>query len=372
MDRLRAIDQLLRSVPGARSETLQLRMLLEREADVLCVAHAQRQPAAAALMRGEPPGPDDGGPSDEALFDAPLAHTAAMSCMAVWHGFVDLPAALAVGSTLVDPVFETACDAIVSGDADTLRALLTSQPALARARSPFAHHQTLLQHVSANGIENSRQWQSPANAVELMTLLLDAGAEPDVRCDSYGGSTALTLLVSSQHPAEAGVQAALVERLCQGGARPDGPDDDGMPLCTAITSWYTAAIDALVRCGARIDNLLFAAAVGDLARVERYFDAEGLLRPDALSWGRSHALARVGQPRVTLQERHILEYALHWAAKHRRRQVVKLLLKKAPDFRVKEPLWGCSLLEAAHAGGDAECIAAIQPHFDEQARPRAR
>jgi len=54
------------------------------------------------------------------------------------------------------------------------------------------------------------------------------------------------------------VQAALVEALCAAGARPDGVDDDGLPLWTAIVWGYQEAVDALVR-GARVDNLVFAA-----------------------------------------------------------------------------------------------------------------
>ena len=88
---------------------------------------------------------------------------------------------LAHADEVVDPAFEAACDAIVEGDAAVLRALLARDPALLHARSRFAHHQTLLQHVAANGIEHSRQWQSPPNAVEIAEILLGAGAEPDAR-----------------------------------------------------------------------------------------------------------------------------------------------------------------------------------------------
>jgi len=33
-----------------------------------------------------------------------------------------------------------------------------------------------------------------------------------------------------------------------------------------------------VRCGARVDNIVFAAALGDLDAVEGYFDSSGQLR----------------------------------------------------------------------------------------------
>ncbi len=57
-----------------------------------------------------------------------------------------------------------------------------------------------------------RQWQSPPNATEVLQVVLHHGAEPDALCETYGGGraqTPLCLLVSSVHPATAGVQAAL-------------------------------------------------------------------------------------------------------------------------------------------------------------------
>ena len=76
------------------------------------------------------------------------------------------------------------------------------------------------------------------------------------------------------------------------GARVDGLDDDGTPLWTAITFGYTDAAEALVRCGARVDNLVFAAALGRLDAVEGYFDADGTLLPDR-AWGTIRAVPAV-------------------------------------------------------------------------------
>ena len=47
-------------------------------------------------------------------------------------------------------------------------------------------------------------------------LLLEAGAEVDALADLYGGQyTTMSMLVSSCHPANAGVQVALVDTLGQ-------------------------------------------------------------------------------------------------------------------------------------------------------------
>src|SRR6185369_13396645 len=53
--------------------------------------------------------------------------------------------------------FETAADAIVTGDVTTLERLLAENRELIRARSMRRHHSTLLHYVAANGIEYFRQ-----------------------------------------------------------------------------------------------------------------------------------------------------------------------------------------------------------------------
>ena len=219
----------------------------------------------------------------------------------------------------MDTRFEAAADAIHVGDLDTLRRLLDAEPALVAMHSPFPHRQTLLHHVAANGIEVERQLQSPANAVEVLRLLIERGADRDATCDSYGGgngATTMCLLVSSAGPAAAGLQAALVEELCRSGARVNGIDDDGMPLWTAVLFGYTEAAEALARCGARVDNLCFAAALGDLDAVRGYFEADGRLRTGAVP------LERIGAHSPVLAPELVVEYALIWTAAHGRRQVV--------------------------------------------------
>lgn len=149
----------------------------------------------------------------------------------------------------------------------------------------------------------------------------------------------------------------------------DGPSDDGSPLWAAISAWYPAAVDSLVRCGARVDNLLFAAAAGDLHAVQSYFDAAGKLVPErAFDVGRSRALARPGRSRLVPE--HMLEYGLHWAAARRRRHVVAFLLTRHPDLGVIEPTWNNTALDGARYGGDPAIIALIEPLFGADGRPR--
>jgi hypothetical protein len=362
---LRELDAFLQEVEGARTETLPLLELLERETRALLAAHRDGHPAAPCLMRG----PYRAGKSkqtDAEILAAPLGEEQARELIAGFHGFSGWAEVARHGQELVDPRFEAACDAIVAGDEARLRALLAGAPVLVEARSRFAHHATLLQHVAANGIEGSRQWQSPPNAAAIARLLLEAGAQPDATCDCYGGGwTTMDLLVTSAHPAEAGVQAAVVEALCAGGADPNGPRDDGSPLWCAITFWYTPPVDQLVRCGARLDNLLFAAAAGDLPAVQSYFDQAGPHLERLHSWGRSLAFQWVwGRKNRTLEAHHMLEYALNYAAIHGRRAVVEFLLSKGPDLRVVEPIWNNTLLQAIeYRGQHPEILALIRPLF---------
>jgi hypothetical protein len=189
----------------------------------------------------------------------------------------------------------------------------------------------LVHYVTANGVETSRQWHSPRNAVDVLRLLLRRGADPDAVCDSYGGgsgTTPLCLLTSSAHPGAAGVQPGLVEELCRGGATPDGLDDDGSPLWTAITSGYPAAVEALARCGAQVKNLVSAAAVGDLPRLTEY-----------LSGTRPRSAQRIGTRGPPRAADHMLEYAFIYAAGLGRHEIVRFLLAGNPDLSVTEPMF---------------------------------
>ncbi len=228
----------------------------------------------------------------------------------------------------IDPRFEAAADAIVDGDLLALRRLLAEDPGLATARSAYGHRATLLHHVAANGIEVSRQWQSPANAADVARALLAAGAEVDARCDSLRRRAArratMTLLVSSCHPAGAGVQLAILDALIDGGADVDA--GDGAPLWTAIVWGYDRAVDRLVARGARVDNLVFAACANDVERTRALLDASNL---PATLLGRAldpaHALRLRADPRRVPRA----------AA-----TACELLLAHGCDLTFREPIYG--------------------------------
>lgn len=128
------------------------------------------------------------------------------------HGYADWPAAAADKKAL-DTIFEKALQALLHGQADTLRALLKQYPALARQRSDYAHRATLLHYLAANGVEIYHQ-MVPSNAPEMLDLLLTAGADPAATMPVYGGQYNFRqLLESSAHPQAAGLTGPLLQRL---------------------------------------------------------------------------------------------------------------------------------------------------------------
>ena len=338
VEKSRELDALFRAARQRCAEPLTLCGLFEREADALCDAHrAGRVAATLVILNGlaEKPGWLACTPASEidaTVLANELGGAEARRAIARWHGFADWAAATAADRP-IDAEFEAACDAILSGDQAALSALLTQRPSLVHARSPFPHGSTLLHYVAANGIENHRQWQSPANAARIAQILLAAGADPNATCTCYGArDTLFGLLLSSAPPAQAGVQADIVEVLCHAGAQVNGPDDDGAPLWGAITSGSADSVERLARCGARVDNVVFAAALGEQQRVREYFDEAGQLKP-----ARAKSGERIGLAGPALDSTKMLEYALIFACGNGRREVVELLLTKHPDLSVHEP-----------------------------------
>jgi ankyrin repeat protein len=228
-----------------------------------------------------------------------------------------------------DAEFESAADAVVTGDEATLRAMVQANPALVRARSARDHNATLLHYIAANGHEGWRQ-KTPKNAVEVARLLLDAGAEPDALAHMYGGdATTMDMLVSSVHPHAAGVQVALVDILVDHGASVNGVENNGSPLMTAFRFHYPLAAEGLARRGARVDNVITAAALGRADLVDAFVTDDGELRPEV-------PLAQVRWPRLPRDPRVHLGYALTWAATWGRKDVVELMLRKGVDPNGKD------------------------------------
>ncbi|MCF0073893.1 ankyrin repeat domain-containing protein [Dyadobacter sp. CY261] len=243
------------------------------------------------------------------------------------HGFTDWPALLQHIAVLhetssVVSQFERAVEAVVQGDIPTLEQLLERNPMLVHERSSRGHRATLLHYVAANGVENFRQ-ATPDNALDVAEMLLSAGAKADALADTYDTKwgTTLELLVSSSHPAKAGVQTALAEKLIDYGAAIDGVRDDCAPLVTAIYFHYPESAEVLVKRGARIDNVVTTGAMGKTKQLAGYLNEGGKLR-------RGAPLVKVEWLKVAPTPEANLALAFVWAAMLNRVETVRFLLER--------------------------------------------
>jgi ankyrin repeat protein len=228
--------------------------------------------------------------------------------------------------------FERAADAVVTGDLARLNEMLEKNPSLVHEHSARKHRATLLHYVAANGVEDFRQ-KTPPNAVEIARRLIEAGAAVDALADTYGADkyqTTMNLLVSSTHPAEAGLQSKLVEVLLDHGAAVDGLDGNASPILTALAFGYSDAADTLARRGASVDHVVIAAAVGNLDVVREYVaDARTLKRKTSLN----AFPAWVHIPEDAAAQ---IEMAFVWACKFGRADVAKFLLDRSVNPAAKD------------------------------------
>jgi ankyrin repeat protein len=333
-----------------------------RQATNLVHFYRSGLPAAVQLfrqlhprLRGRAGTNDRNGVTDADIRRSGIALADAQCVVARWHGFEDWPALVEFvaavtrkGSSVWQ--FESAVEAIITGDVRSLKQLFDDNAELARARSTRTHHATLLHYVAANGVEGYRQ-RTPKNAVNVAALLLKAGADVDADLD-YGsqrriypertGSTPLGLVATSVHPAAAGVQIMLLKTLLKHGASLDGISGGWNPLIAALHNGRGVAAAFLAKCGARLD-LEGAAGVGRLDVVKGFFKKDGSLKARATKaqmesgfmwacqYGRKNVVAFLLEKGMRIDARPHGETGLHQAAYGGHGGIVKLLLaRKAP------------------------------------------
>ncbi|HQR05879.1 MAG TPA: ankyrin repeat domain-containing protein [Gemmatales bacterium] len=257
--------------------------------------------------------------------------------------------------------FEQAVEAVVSGDVATLRSMLQAHPDLVHARSSRSHHATLLHYIAANGVENVRQ-QTPANAVDVAKLLLEAGAVPDALADMYDKKcTTMSMLLSSSHPHNAGLQIALAETLLDHGALLHGPGTEwASSVMTCLKFGYSDTAEALVRRGAPIDNLVVAAGLGRVEETTGYLPtADSLARHQALALaaqlGRTNTLkllldAGEDPNRLNPEGFHSHATPLHQAVWADHLETVKLLVEQGARLDMRDTLYDSTPLNWANHG----------------------
>lgn len=317
--------------------------------DAIKLAQAFRLGEAGALQRARKFHPR--------FFKMPEAHISvcdfsgadAEMVIALEHGFQDWEAFAEHIDAMQhkdSPIaqFEAAADAIVTGDVTRLKELIHTNPDLIQWRSDRVHRVTLLHYIAANGIENYRQ-RTPANVVAVALVLLQAGAKADAFANTYNNqwSTPMDLLVSSLHPARAGLQTNLVHALLDFGAAVNGVFEDGSPLMTALYFHYPAAAEALAARGATINTLPAAAGLGREELVDQWLSDNGTLEAGI-------PLVKVPWMELSNNSANNITQALSWATMHRRTGVVKLMLKKGVDPGMKDRRGWTALHWAAYCG----------------------
>ena len=233
-------------------------------------------------------------------------------------------------------VFEQAADAVVDGDIDTLQALLRAHPTLAFARSSRPHHCTLLNYLGANGFEGWRQ-RTPANAVAIIDLLIEAGADANAVCYTYRGGpdeTTLGLLATSNHPKDAGLTLAMLSALARGGAQLDD-------VYRLLVELYDAnRQDRLADAVRALDNT--AQRTGH-ALVE-----SAMLGETAILFALADAGVDINARRTDGTT------ALHQAAIEGNAALAEALLERGADLSLRDPVFDGTPVGWAQAGGHDE------------------
>lgn len=325
------------------------------------------------------------GKSVHDVHDAALDLNDAQEVIAREHGFEDWAhlAEFARGASDPDIArFETAVEAVVAGDLDTLRSMLSEHPELVRARSARRHHATLLHYTAANGVEGDRQ-KTPANAVDIAKLLLDAGAEADALADMYDAKcTTMSMLVSSSHPANAGLQAPLAELLLDHGASFEGPGTNWQSaLLTALAFGFLGTAEALAKRGAPVNTIVAAAGLGRTEDAERLLaSADAQSKHIALALAAQHghtAIVRLlldageDPDRYNPDGYHAHSTPLHQATAADHADVVRLLVERGARLDIRDTVYDGTPLDWANYLGRtaiAEYLRTVSPRPTDNGR----
>lgn len=209
-------------------------------------------------------------------------------------------------------VFPIAVQAIKSGDVENLMLLLTEHPDLANACS--LQGRTLLNHLC--------DW--PGNfprEIESGRVLIDAGADINARAiDPAVGETSLQWAVSSN-------DVAMAEFLIDSGASVNGLHNDLRPLAQALFYRCIEVAEVLVKRGANM-TLEFAAGLGRIDLMQKFFHADGQLIPNASS--HTEPINKAIQPQASKNE--LLEQALIYAVINDKVECAAYLLDQGADL----------------------------------------
>lgn len=155
------------------------------------------------------------GTATDKLITIPWTLQDARQTIASEHGFLTWHQVGMVVPTSYNVHFEEFVDAIIEGRYRDVKKMLSVRPELTSMRSPYGHKATALHYLGSNGVELYRQIV-PDNAAQMASLLIAHGADPALTMEVYGGKfTVCQLVMTSAHPAEAGLKDELARILCQ-------------------------------------------------------------------------------------------------------------------------------------------------------------
>ncbi|HXZ67070.1 MAG TPA: ankyrin repeat domain-containing protein [Alphaproteobacteria bacterium] len=260
------------------------------------------------------------------------------------HGFsswAELEAAVdALKADSSKEPFRLAFEAIEARDDAKLGTLLKQHRSLAKASGTNGNQ---LLHFAVNH-DNPR----------LVTLLLEAGADPDAANDK--GATPLT------QAAYCG-EAQIIEQLLAKGASIDAEayGDGGTPLAFALFWGHKEAAEKLAEIAVVPRNLRMAAGLGQLDIMAELFDSDRKLKAEASfhrEFHRPHSGFPPWRPKDDPQE--ILDEALTYAARSGRVEAMAFLHAHGANFDA-EPYNGTALAWAARCDR-TEAIAWLLNH----------
>jgi ankyrin repeat protein len=225
----------------------------------------------------------------------------------------------------MDAKFHPAMRAIKSGDLDGLRALLDQDPSLATALSSRSHP-TLLQCLALEALD-------VPNKVEMAKLLIDRGA-------NINGALGAAACIDN---------VEITALLLDSGAEINGLGS-WSPLEEALYWNNRRVIDLLLERGASVHNLRMASALGRLDLMNRFFDSNGALKPEAgkIDWPfgglensnlnckiKDELQAKVAQWSNNPQE--VINNAFVYACMHNQIDAASLLLEKGAQIDAIPP-----------------------------------
>ncbi|MGC2475021.1 MAG: ankyrin repeat domain-containing protein [Candidatus Sulfotelmatobacter sp.] len=344
---------------------------LKYQAKDLLKEHAARDPRAAQRIREFHPSFQKA--ADAEIFAATLSLSNAQLTIAREHGFPSWPRLkrhiekptladqlhLPHHERIEDARFRRAVELLDAGDVAGLRAYLAQYPELSREHVVFEggnyfRNPTLLEFVAENPI---RRGKLPKNVVDVAKTIIDAGV------DQAALDETLMLVATGTVPRQCGLQAALIDVLCDSGARPDGAS-----LAAALHGEFEA-LHALLRRGAMLD-LPIAAALGRTEDARRLLPQGGELERHlalSLAADRGHVeivrmLLDAGEDpnRYNPPGGHAHTTPLHQAAGAGHEAVVRLLVEHGARLDMKDILWQGTPAGWAEYGGKTEMAAYLR------------